>query len=143
MQFEGNIGDSITVDAYDTRAPFRVKNVTHGDEPPFRISDYDRDDEWDPDEPIMLRPYPGEISPLITIRFFQDSISVTETVIFDTVETDSGLIISDTTLYDRSEEHTSELQSQAYLVCRLLLEKKKNKKIKTKICRQMITFTCM
>ena len=28
---------------------------------------------------------------------------------------------------DRSEEHTSELQSQAYLVCRLLLEKKKKK----------------
>ena len=27
----------------------------------------------------------------------------------------------------RSEEHTSELQSQAYLVCRLLLEKKKKK----------------
>src|SRR3989441_9571271 len=28
----------------------------------------------------------------------------------------------------RSEEHTSELQSLAYLVCRLLLEKKKNQK---------------
>src|SRR5687767_15412175 len=28
----------------------------------------------------------------------------------------------------RSEEHTSELQSLAYLVCRLLLEKKKKKK---------------
>ena len=28
----------------------------------------------------------------------------------------------------RSEEHTSELQSQAYLVCRLLLEKKKKLK---------------
>src|SRR2546425_9349811 len=28
---------------------------------------------------------------------------------------------------DRSEEHTSELQSLAYLVCRLLLEKKKQK----------------
>src|SRR5205823_14160996 len=28
----------------------------------------------------------------------------------------------------RSEEHTSELQSLAYLVCRLLLEKKKRKK---------------
>ena len=27
----------------------------------------------------------------------------------------------------RSEEHTSELQSQAYLVCRLLLEKKKTR----------------
>src|SRR3712207_7876489 len=31
-------------------------------------------------------------------------------------------------LNDRSEEHTSELQSRQYLVCRLLLEKKKNKK---------------
>src|SRR2546425_8459561 len=28
---------------------------------------------------------------------------------------------------DRSEEHTSELQSLAYLVCRLLLEKKKSR----------------
>src|SRR5690554_7143634 len=28
----------------------------------------------------------------------------------------------------RSEEHTSELQSRPHLVCRLLLEKKKNKK---------------
>src|SRR2546425_9072979 len=31
----------------------------------------------------------------------------------------------------RSEEHTSELQSLAYLVCRLLLEKKKKKIQKT------------
>src|SRR3989441_12608918 len=30
-------------------------------------------------------------------------------------------------ILERSEEHTSELQSLAYLVCRLLLEKKKNK----------------
>src|SRR3712207_7520886 len=33
------------------------------------------------------------------------------------IDTDAGL---------RSEEHTSELQSRQYLVCRLLLEKKKN-----------------
>src|SRR5689334_23703368 len=32
----------------------------------------------------------------------------------------------------RSEEHTSELQSQFHLVCRLLLEKKKKKKKKVK-----------
>src|SRR2546425_4345737 len=31
----------------------------------------------------------------------------------------------------RSEEHTSELQSLAYLVCRLLLEKKKKRKTRT------------
>src|SRR5688572_31503522 len=33
----------------------------------------------------------------------------------------------------RSEEHTSELQSQSNLVCRLLLEKKKKKKKKIEI----------
>src|SRR3712207_8366243 len=32
----------------------------------------------------------------------------------------------------RSEEHTSELQSRQYLVCRLLLEKKKKKQDSTK-----------
>src|SRR2546429_1346723 len=32
-----------------------------------------------------------------------------------------------TELVDRSEEHTSELQSRLHLVCRLLLEKKKKK----------------
>src|SRR3989441_6071660 len=31
-------------------------------------------------------------------------------------------------IVERSEEHTSELQSLAYLVCRLLLEKKKKKR---------------
>src|SRR3712207_6988322 len=33
------------------------------------------------------------------------------------------------TRWIRSEEHTSELQSRQYLVCRLLLEKKKKKNI--------------
>src|SRR5688572_31837439 len=33
----------------------------------------------------------------------------------------------------RSEEHTSELQSQSNLVCRLLLEKKKKKKTNTRL----------
>src|SRR2546427_2351091 len=43
-------------------------------------------------------------------------------------------------IQERSEEHTSELQSQSNLVCRLLLEKKKKKKTKStktrKNCRQ-------
>src|SRR5256885_13256825 len=38
----------------------------------------------------------------------------------------------------RSEEHTSELQSPCNLVCRLLLEKKKN----TSILRQRLRDTC-
>src|SRR2546430_13532613 len=35
--------------------------------------------------------------------------------------------------FERSEEHTSELQSQSNLVCRLLLEKKKNQHVRS-IC---------
>src|SRR2546425_1868810 len=38
---------------------------------------------------------------------------------------------------DRSEEHTSELQSLAYLVCRLLLEKKKKYNV-TIVCAMSI-----
>src|ERR1017187_1144902 len=34
----------------------------------------------------------------------------------------------------RSEEHTSELQSPMYLVCRLLLEKKKNNRARNAMC---------
>src|SRR5947209_14725681 len=35
----------------------------------------------------------------------------------------------DPAVLSRSEEHTSELQSRQYLVCRLLLEKKKKEKL--------------
>src|SRR5258707_10445723 len=41
---------------------------------------------------------------------------------------------------DRSEEHTSELQSRQYLVCRLLLEKKKKKQDNKAI--NVITIRC-
>src|SRR2546422_2079063 len=42
----------------------------------------------------------------------------------------------------RSEEHTSELQSRLHLVCRLLLEKKKNTKaVKTASARTMQAIT--
>src|SRR5688572_32265626 len=39
---------------------------------------------------------------------------------------DDGVVV--VVLQPRSEEHTSELQSQSNLVCRLLLEKKKKKR---------------
>ena len=40
---------------------------------------------------------------------------------------DPSTLIDRLDISTRSEEHTSELQSPMYLVCRLLLEKKKNK----------------
>src|SRR3712207_7970324 len=39
-------------------------------------------------------------------------------------------LVGDGDVAARSEEHTSELQSRQYLVCRLLLEKKKTKRIR-------------
>src|SRR3712207_8085760 len=51
-------------------------------------------------------------------------------IVADKVETDLG-VDEGVSLGRamRSEEHTSELQSRQYLVCRLLLEKKQNKAI--------------
>src|SRR2546427_6807691 len=43
---------------------------------------------------------------------------------------DNKLLQKSTSIFPRSEEHTSELQSQSNLVCRLLLEKKNNNKQK-------------
>src|SRR3712207_7747876 len=40
----------------------------------------------------------------------------------------------------RSEEHTSELQSRQYLVCRLLLEKKKKKHTLQLFCLKWYTY---
>src|SRR5688500_19820381 len=46
-------------------------------------------------------------------------------------------------LYKRSEEHTSELQSPCNLVCRLLLEKKKNGKLRLKWQRGRFVLTAV
>src|SRR2546425_2049753 len=49
-------------------------------------------------------------------------------VTVDLAQTVNPKPLPDAEKEDRSEEHTSELQSLAYLVCRLLLEKKKNRR---------------
>src|SRR5256714_10817632 len=48
--------------------------------------------------------------------------------------------IAYTELWVRSEEHTSELQSLAYLVCRLLLEKKNTKSCTSSIITWLIRY---
>src|SRR5687768_18245248 len=55
------------------------------------------------------------------IRSFARGVGITDTVYYDVAAAQAA----------RSEEHTSELQSRLHLVCRLLLEKKKNQ---TKKC---------
>src|SRR2546430_9367714 len=49
------------------------------------------------------------------------------------------LVIISASVSGRSEEHTSELQSQSNLVCRLLLEKKKKQQIHD--CKSRVTST--
>src|SRR2546429_5361197 len=46
-----------------------------------------------------------------------------------------GLALTKEGLKQRSEEHTSELQSRLHLVCRLLLEKKKTTMLNITLCR--------
>src|SRR2546422_6224996 len=63
-------------------------------------------------------------APAMTGSYFED-------VPVEHVEETPGLTITSAhvAIYlGRSEEHTSELQSRLHLVCRLLLEKKKNQK---------------
>src|SRR3712207_8418520 len=81
-----------------------------------------------------LRFHPGD--------FFKDPLPTTDVLIM-------GHILHDWNLEEkrlllrkayRSEEHTSELQSRQYLVCRLLLEKKNKKRYKqvyNKSCRDL------
>ena len=52
------------------------------------------------------------------------TLAVLGSALFDTPAF-NNCVVNGLILAERSEEHTSELQSQAYLVCRLLLEKKK------------------
>src|SRR5437868_10890073 len=50
---------------------------------------------------------------------------VPEDVAFGAIYSNPPVRVGKVSLHDRSEEHTSELQSRFDLVCRLLLEKKK------------------
>src|SRR5438105_7655558 len=55
-------------------------------------------------------------------------------VVVQAEEGDHGLRVGGAIDLARSEEHTSELQSRVDLVCRLLLEKKKNKDVDSDTC---------
>src|SRR5438067_8754317 len=64
-------------------------------------------------------PFPGHTSECIHAHGAQDCVSGNQQHVSNHVLQTTG---------ERSEEHTSELQSRFDLVCRLLLEKKKKKR---------------
>src|SRR5262249_61817256 len=67
---------------------------------------------------------PADVDELYSVAAAQEMVQRRETLIGKV--RNQGALVAD--LADRSEEHTSELQSLTNLVCRLLLEKKKNNK---------------
>jgi hypothetical protein len=69
ITFEGDIGDSVNADNYNVAAPFFIENVTHGDTMGFRVFDQDGDNEWDREEPILIMPYEGMITPYMFVVF--------------------------------------------------------------------------
>src|SRR5262245_64171485 len=64
-----------------------------------------------------------------TVRFLRATASLlcAALVLFWPARGSAYSVMSHQAIIDRSEEHTSELQSLRHLVCRLLLEKKKKK----------------
>ena len=101
LQFGGEIGDSINIDENGNAVPFLIKNITQMNDPPFRISDFDGDREWDPNESITIRPYDNiSDGPLIIIRFSQDSIVISDTTVYDTVIAYGDTSINQVTYYD-------------------------------------------
>src|SRR5438445_10023142 len=52
--------------------------------------------------------------------------------LFNSLPTPGLVLTADGQILERSEEHTSELQSRQYLVCRLLLEKKKKRTLSSR-----------
>src|SRR5690606_40140132 len=75
-----------------------------------------------PPGPVNVLDFPGDEPGMVFVETEFDVIEVTEPA-----------------AAERSEEHTSELQSRENLVCRLLLEKKNN--VQSKIVTKRITTT--
>src|SRR5205085_9867935 len=95
---------------------------------------------------LLLRPPPTSTLFPYTTLFRSLTTTITHDSVGQVTSTATGSVFEQRFVHDpdgriieidetvggkRSEEHTSELQSQSNLVCRLLLEKKKKKKQKT------------
>src|SRR5690348_17724848 len=82
---------------------------------------------------MLRRPPRSTLFPYTTLfRSALNEIASTLFFVFTTLALIAYCVVIGVAIGDqrqrRSEEHTSELQSPVHLVCRLLLEKKKNKK---------------
>src|SRR5258708_10199704 len=77
---------------------------------------------------MIRRPPRSTLFPYTTLFRSPEPFSVPHILIEESFGNDQTIVDGNVAPIQRSEEHTSELQSPDHLVCRLLLEKKKNKK---------------
>lgn len=89
MTFAGNLGDSVATDNYNVDVPFFIINDTEGDTMKIRIFDQDHDGTWDREDPVLILPYTGQITPYMFIVFDPyanviETIDLGDTVIIDT-----------------------------------------------------------
>src|SRR2546430_13378043 len=89
---------------------------------------------------MIRRPPRSTLFPYTTLFRSQSSRGSTGTVVF-AEKLVSSVFHAGFVTAKRSEEHTSELQSQSNLVCRLLLEKKKKQRQHTLNLRNQRPFT--
>src|SRR3712207_8414475 len=80
---------------------------------------------------VAVAPRQLELPPMMTVEELANNLSLGPAAVIQALikngifATMNQVIDYDTAAVVRSEDHTSELQSRQYLVCRLLLEKKK------------------
>ncbi len=102
--FLGGIGDSILADTNGVASPFMVKNITDNVTMNFKIMDYNVDNKWDPEEPILIQPHPGDQTPYLFVVFFPyDSVitvtntgdtTIIDTTFEDIVDVENGDVLS-------------------------------------------------
>src|SRR2546427_5687298 len=82
---------------------------------------------------MIRRPPRSTLFPYTTLfrsrLTYEEATALNELCAWNVHTDSSGAVKPESQEFDRSEEHTSELQSQSNLVCRLLLEKKKKQRI--------------
>src|SRR5690606_19020468 len=83
--------------------------------------------EWGVDPDVVIEMTPEQMRAAIDARQELDVLRSADTEEGDSVTVEVDPAEDDAASIERSEEHTSELQSRENLVCRLLLEKKKQK----------------
>src|SRR2546429_7341672 len=77
----------------------------------------------------LEQPTPRDVDAVLVSQGFRDLVDDARGVLMDLLAHPPYQASSPEHANLRSEEHTSELQSRLHLVCRLLLEKKKNSNV--------------